>query len=181
MKLSNSDVEYLMAQQEQLNSKFSVNRWDDDLVETALICEYAEFMNEIQTQWKNWKKVEDNIPNAKIEFIDCVHFMLSLLLIRMENDPVGAWVTVELNTPPHRDFLRRINRNFLEFVDARETFPLSKTLFIRFVETVTEFLGMDESEFFRYFETKKRINEERAAGGYSTGEYANKETEQQRF
>ena len=181
MILRQSTVNRLMEDQRLLNDKFNVSRWDEPLVSIALCVEFAEMMNEIQTTWKNWKKVEDDIPAAKIEFIDCVHFMLSLLLIRSQEDQDGRLVQLPRILTRSGDFLTDLNRTFKTFLSAENSFPLSEQKFVEFVDIITEYLDMDEQEFIRFFETKSKINAERAEGGYSDGKYRGKETEHLRF
>ena len=181
MIIRQSTVKRLMEDQHLLNNKFNVARWDEVLVSIALQVEFAEMMNEIPTTWKNWKKVEDNKDAAKIEFIDCVHFMLSLLIIRAQNDQDGQVVKLPRLFSRSGDFLTDLNGTFKSFLTAGSSFPLSSNKFIEFVDIMTEYLGMDEQEFIRYFETKAQINAERAAGGYAVGEYDGKSTEHLRF
>ena len=181
MIIRQSTVKRLMEDQHHLNSKFNVTRWDESLVSIALQVEFAEMMNEIQTTWKNWKKVEDNKDAAKIEFIDCVHFMLSLLLIRYQNDPDGRVVKLPRLFSRSGDFLTDLGGTFKSFLMAESSFPLSSNKFIEFVDIMTEYLDMDEQEFIRFFETKAQINAERAAGGYAVGAYEGKSTEHLRF
>lgn len=181
MKLTPQEVDFLIQEQIQINKNFSVSRWDDDLVETALITEYSEFMNELQTLWKVWKKVEDNIPNAKVEFIDCVHFMLSLMILRSKTDPEGLNIHVECDILHEQDFLKRVNRCFKLFLNSENSIPSSRFYLITFVDYVTEFLDMDKTEFFKHFETKKQINIERANNGYLQGTYSGKDQESLRF
>lgn len=181
MIIRQSTVKRLMEDQHHLNSKFNVARWDESLVSIALHVEFAEMMNEIQTTWKNWKKVEDNKDAAKIEFIDCVHFMLSLLLIRYQNDPDGQVVKLPRLFSRSGDFLTDLGGTFKSFLMAESSFPLSSNKFIEFVDIMTEYLDMDEQEFIRFFETKAQINAERASGGYAVGTYEGKSTEHLRF
>lgn len=181
MRIRGSTVNRLMEDQRLLNDKFNVSRWDEALVSIALCVEFAEMMNEIQTTWKNWKKVEDDIPAAKIEFIDCVHFMLSLLLIRSQEDQDGRLVQLPRILTRSGDFLTDLNRTFKTFLSAENSFPLSEQKFVEFVDLMTDRLGMTEQDFIRFFETKSQINAERAGGGYSDGSYSNKDSEYLRF
>lgn len=181
MIIRQSTVNRLMEDQRLLNNKFNVPRWDEALVSVALHVEFAEMMNEIQTSWKNWKKVEDDKDAAKIEFIDCVHFMLSLLIIRAEKDPDGRIVKLPRLFNRSGDFLIDLGKTFKSFLVSENSFPLSSHNFIEFVDIITEYLDMDEQEFIRFFETKSKINAERAEGGYSDGKYRGKETEHLRF
>lgn len=181
MIIRQSTVNRLMEDQRLLNNKFNVSRWDESLVSIALQVEFAELMNELQTSWKNWKKVEDDRDAAKIEFIDCVHFMLSLLLIRSVEDPEGRLVQLPRLLTRSGDFLTDVGRTFKTFLNAESSFPLSSQKFVEFVDIITDHLGMDEREFIRFFEIKSKINAERATGGYADGSYADKEIEHLRF
>lgn len=180
--LSVDDVFSLMEIQRDLNEMFDVPRWDSSIVETALICEYSEMMNEIQSKWKVWKKVQDNELDAKIEFIDCVHFMLSSLLLRHDVDSDGINIFLELDESlGHGDFLEHINMVFKQFLVSESTFPNSVKHFREFVYLFTTTYEMSREEFFFFFETKKKINMERAASGYSEGNYSGKDLERERF
>ena len=45
----------------------------------ALIVEVGELMNEFPTKFKHWKNTAvDNREKGLVEFVDCLHFILSL-------------------------------------------------------------------------------------------------------
>lgn len=182
LKLSNNDVLIMMDIQKDLNSNFTVSRWDDSVVETALICEYSEMMNELQEIWKVWKESENRELDAKIEFIDCIHFMLSALILRRERDLDGINICLPKDSSfCHGDFLSDLNKYFKEFLISDHSFPLSVHNFKTFVEIFTNEFEMDREEFLVFFETKKKINLERISNGYSEGKYSGKEAERARF
>ena len=56
--------------------------YNDDIAKNmkiALIVELGELMNEFPTTFKHWKKTAvDNREKGLIEFVDCLHFILSL-------------------------------------------------------------------------------------------------------
>ena len=182
MILTYDDVSHLVTEQTELNEMFTVSRWDGPLVETALIVEYSELMAELEPLWKVRKPSQYRTSEAKVEFIDCVHFMLSLLIIRSEKDVDG--LNIKLNTDSSKtegDFLVNVNSSFKMFLASENSYPLSKLSFIQFVDHVTEFLKMDRETFFKYFETKKNINKARVSGGYLEGTYCGKEAEALQF
>jgi hypothetical protein len=107
--------------------------------------------------------------------------MLSLLLIRSQEDQDGRLVQLPRILTRSGDFLTDLNRTFKTFLSAENSFPLSEQKFVEFVDLMTDRLGMTEQDFIRFFETKSQINAERAGGGYSDGSYSNKDSEYLRF
>jgi len=184
MRLNKDEVYELMVKQAELNSAFTVSRWDDPLVTTAFLVEYAEFMNECRSIWKVWKDSDDNVLNAKVEFIDCVHFGLSLLLLRAESDQQGYDIGIQYDRPlisEEMDFLSRVTKTTTNFVSWNNSFPLSMLNFIDFVDCITKEFRMDKEEFLRYLKIKTKINMDRVNGGYKEGTYSGKETENEQF
>lgn len=50
-----------------------------DQMKIALFVELGELMNEMPTKFKHWKKTaKDNREKALVEYVDCLHFALSL-------------------------------------------------------------------------------------------------------
>jgi hypothetical protein len=184
MRLSKSEVQDLMLVQSELNENFTVTRWDDALVKTAFLDEYSEMMRELQPEWKVWKQTEYHIKEAEVEFIDCVHFGLSLLLLRAEADEQGYIMCGHVDRPfcvRSGEFLKDITKATTSFVSWDHSYPLSLNLFIDFIEIMTDYFNMDKERFLRYFETKAQINRERVAGGYAEGNYDGKSAEIDRF
>lgn len=184
MRLTQNDVVELMLRQEQLNSCFTVSRWDDSLVSTAFLVEYAEMMCELQPIWKVWKESGMFIKAAKVEFIDCVHFALSILLIRAEDDQQGFISTFDTTKRVMNidgDFLTKVNSDVSSLIAYKSSYPLTLLSFVDFVDDVTEFLEISEEEFYELYAKKTEINKKRISEGYSVGKYKDKDTELDQF
>ena len=176
-ELTVSEVTLLMKRQRELNAKFNMERWDEVIVSAAFMTEFAELLNEIPSDWKKWKITEDNEDNARVEFIDCVHFMLSLLIIRAENDPTGVNTYIPMYNETTPDHMTELMHTVKMFLISASSYPLSMLHFRRFVTIISRRLGIDNNLFYQLFEFKFRVNETRLANGYKTGDYTGKDDE----
>ena len=186
MRLSKQEVESLMVAQSELNEAFTVSRWDDPLVTTAFLVEYGEMLNEIKPEWKVWKESEMSLLAAEVEFIDCIHFGLSILLLRAHEDEQGFQLGGDMcmDRPILKrtgDFLTDMNKSVTSFVSWSSSYPMSVGNFVDFIDIVTEHFTMDKERFMRFFEVKAKINRERVAQGYAQGNYTGKDDEIKQF
>lgn len=85
--------ETLIKQKEQLGDMFGKQKELDNRILNgdkyhynevlmALFVELGEFMNEIPTKFKYWKKsAKDDYEKALEEYVDCLHFAMSLAIV----------------------------------------------------------------------------------------------------
>lgn len=79
-------LKMLMDQQKELDTYIFKNRgiesYDENIeknIKIALFVELGELMNEVPTNFKHWRKnCEDDREKAIEEYVDCLHFSLSL-------------------------------------------------------------------------------------------------------
>ena len=56
-----------------------IKHYPKENMQVALFVELGELLNELPTLFKHWKSsAEDNREKALVEFVDCLHFCLSL-------------------------------------------------------------------------------------------------------
>lgn len=70
----------LLQMQEELDEKILNGKdYPVEQMKIALFVELGELMNELPTKFKHWKKsAKDNRENALVEYVDALHFQLSL-------------------------------------------------------------------------------------------------------
>lgn len=88
--------EILIKQEAQLGNMFEKQKELDERILNgdkyhynevliALFVELGEFMNEIPTKFKYWKKsAKDDYEKALEEYVDCLHFAMSLAIVEEE-------------------------------------------------------------------------------------------------
>lgn len=134
--------------------------WDEKIEEqtkVALFVELGELMNEMPTKFKHWKKTaKDNREAALAEYVDALHFQMSLF----------NYYKLETNV-----FLDYKNRNF------RIGMELSDLLIncVRYSHSPTginqlfdigSYLGFTWDEIYKAYKAKNAVNYERLKNGY---------------
>ena len=78
-----TELSELLEMQEELDRAIlkeqGITRYPQASMEVALFVELGEMLNELPTLFKHWKKTaEDNREKALVEYVDALHFALSL-------------------------------------------------------------------------------------------------------
>ena len=126
----------------------------------ALITELGELMNEFPTRFKHWKKTAvDNREKGLIEFVDCLHFALSLEA-HFNNLVFNLDDIEEYTNCSYEDIdfsLCEIGTFLLE----DDTLCLLESLF-----NIANNLGFTWDEIYQAYKEKNQVNYERLANGY---------------
>ena len=79
------DIALMIQKQKELDhlmfAKAKLKEYPLNEVKCALFCELGELMQELQAEFKYWKKsAVNNLEKALEEYVDCLHFLLSLYI-----------------------------------------------------------------------------------------------------
>lgn len=131
-----------------------------DKMRIALFVELGELMNELPTYFKHWKKTAvDNKEKALEEYVDCLHFAVSLLNYYEKFDHKYYY------HPEYDDCKNDSDTSLdeeLEFVFKFAGSAISiESLFI-----LGNQFGFTWNEIYNAYLKKNKINHERQDGGY---------------
>lgn len=158
-------LEELLEMQKALDNAFMKSNgltYDDTIannMRVALIVEVGELMNEFPTKFKHWKKTAvDNREKGLVEFIDCLHFVLSL--INYEKSQVQL-----MEYENYTDILKgedTLLHTLSELVDDLYTGKVK----LMFLFDLGNYLGFTWEEIYNAYKDKNAINYERIKNGY---------------
>lgn len=124
-----------------------------DKMQIALFVELGEMMNEFPTLFKHWKDTAvDNREKALVEYVDCLHFALSLTNYFGLNDDYEysyEKLTVDSNIV---DYIRSCGLS--EWWSLIELFKIGKIL------------AFTWEEIYEAYKKKNQVNYERLKSGY---------------
>ena len=136
----------------------------------ALYVEVIELFNEVAffKDWSN-KQKEPNMEKVKMEYIDCVHFMLSLAIDFDINIIVNRYSTKDYTWEHLFDNSRYLISSYInQFINC----PSKKEKKVRLVYMFDELnkigskLGMSEKEIIKMYMKKNKINHDRQKNNY---------------
>lgn len=151
------------------------NIYDEKIAEqnkVALFVELGELMNELQTNFKHWKKTaKDNRENALIEYADALHFALSLF------NHYDFEVIEALHDYVFDDFVYRENQSlelFETLKDIVEACSSIDTMFdepemdlaLMYLFKLGNLLGFTWEGIYKCYKNKNSVNHERQRKGY---------------
>lgn len=130
-----------------------------DKMRIALFVELGELMNELPTYFKYWKKTSvDNKEKALEEYVDCLHFTVSLL----NYNDVDIDFTYNDCFPDNSPYNRNNISNKLYTIISMTGYDTSiKILFI-----LGHHFGFTWDEIYQTYLKKNKINHERQREGY---------------
>lgn len=122
----------------------------------ALFVELGELMNELPTHFKHWKKTAvDNREKALVEYVDALHFHLSLF----------NYYKVNINDVLDYD---ECIKNYIELsVDLTRCCAFCEYhLGIEYLFDIGNHLGFTWEEIYQAYKDKNAVNYERLKNGY---------------
>lgn len=126
----------------------------------ALITELGELMNEFPTRFKDWKKTaKDNREKGLVEYVDCLHFALSLEA-HFNNLAINIDEIEDYSNCNYEDIdfsLCEIGAFLLE----DDTLCILESLF-----NIGNNLGFTWEEIYKAYKEKNQVNYERLKNGY---------------
>ena len=140
-----------------------IKKYPKDNIQIALFVELGELMNELPTYFKHWKlSAVDNRDKALVEYVDCLHFGLSLT-----NNSKDAY---------DRDF--SLSPEIYNY-NSHEITLLSQLPIHKLLLNIAQFegnlsylfglgvkLGFTWDEIYAAYKNKNAVNYERLRGGY---------------
>lgn len=126
-------------------------------IKVALIVEVGELMNEFPTKFKHWKKsAVDNREKGLIEFVDCLHFILSLTnYYDLNDDRIYDYEECNL--------LKIGTYSLSEMLSKLCSF---NTLSNEYLFEIGNFLGFTWEEIYQAYKDKNAVNYERLKENY---------------
>lgn len=128
----------------------------------ALQVEFNEFLNELPQLFKFWSFKENNYQKALEEYVDCVHFLLSIGIHYGYEQEIEHWVTYECDTM--RLQVMEVNESLLAFYSTPSLHNY-KDLFEAFAGFGSK-LGYKWDLISAAYMEKNEINHSRQAEGY---------------
>lgn len=152
--------EYIRKQQTILDTRIlNGNEYPENKMSIALFVELGELMNELPTYFKHWKKsAVDNKEKALEEYVDCLHFAVSLL----NYNEIDINFTYNDYFPDSNPYSRDNIFTELITIASMSGFDYSiKKLF-----ALGHRFGFTWDEIYEMYLKKNKINHERQNGGY---------------
>ncbi len=141
------------------------NVYDEKIAEQmkiALFVELGELMNEMPTKFKHWKRTaKDNKEAALVEYVDALHFALSLTNHSKAQGKFDDWYECYSDLV-HLDYSWIMYSIMNECFD--ETSNLNMILGHLFI--LGNKLGFTWDEIYKAYKDKNAINYERLKNGY---------------
>lgn len=128
----------------------------------ALQVEFNEFLNELPELFKFWSFKKNNYQKALEEYVDCVHFLLSIGIHYGYENEIEHWVTYECDSLEQQ--VLEINESLLAFYST-QSLDNYKDLFEAFAGFGSK-LGFQWEHIKRAYLAKNKVNHERQANAY---------------
>ena len=128
----------------------------------ALFVELGELMNEVPTAFKHWKKTaKDNREAALVEYVDALHFALSLTNHTVQK---GKYVDdyEKYNDLVHLDYSWILYLTMYECCSSEANFKMM----LGYLFILGNKLGFTWDEIYKAYKAKNQVNYERLANGY---------------
>ena len=160
----------LMEMQQALDMAIMKEReitvYPEDNIEIALFTELGELMNEFPTIFKYWKTTaKDDREKGLIEYVDCIHFAISLLNYKADN-AIKALLSQQLET---YDYSYELDSDYSTFdihYLLQEITTENAEIKICHLFDLGKILGFTWDEIYNAYIDKNKVNYERLRGGY---------------
>lgn len=183
--IKSDELAEMFRAQSELNDIYSGVFWRKTIsmgdFKFAMLDEVSEFMRETEATWKWYKhpsKQSNNHQNAIFEFIDVIHFALSLVLYRHDVSSICDLVksgnvyepTDYVEVDDMNNLFVKAMTNFLKMVDNDMRAQMVSAL-INFIQVGGMMLKLEPGDIRKAYEMKYKRNLARVAGGVLTGNY----------
>lgn len=126
-------------------------------IKVALIVELGELMNEFPTTFKHWSKTAvDNREKGLVEYVDCLHFILSLM----------NYCCLKVEMVAEYDECVFLNKDPLMLIVALSNICNFQHLSIEYLFDLGNFLGFTWPEIYQAYKDKNVVNYERLKENY---------------
>lgn len=162
MKINKEQLDEMIEMQRQLDKyimdKQGVEYTDEvsDKVRLALFVELGELFNELPSIFKYWKpNAVDNHDNALVEYVDCLHFAISLHYFNYDDE-------VELCTfPLHGQCAYKNLNEILDYIFIIDTDMYHPSNLLSEILNLGHYLGFTWEEVYNTYIEKNKINYDR--------------------
>lgn len=162
--------------QEELNIKYSGDDWRNRLTLTQIKCaildEVSEFLREIESDWKWWKKDANyNKQKALFELIDIIHFSMMAMQfvgVKLDQNLEQLYLYKDKSGEPLDRFVKSVNR-FISSLENSNYYIMDDLMTI--ISSGSDILGLRNGDIYTAYVMKNDRNHERIAGGILTGHY----------
>jgi hypothetical protein len=170
MKYLNEQIKEMLKLQNELNIITCGKDWvlntcngRNDAIEwnNAIIVEAGELLDSMAYKW--WKKDIEDMPNAKMEIIDLLHFTLSKIIISKRPESYFKDIK-KIHTGGM--YYSELLQKYIEFEMQDKSYH---ALFILF--ELAEYFGMDLDQVYALYVKKNVLNIFRQNHGYADGTY----------
>ena len=159
----NELLEMQWALDNSILTRKGITKYPKENMKIALFVELGELMNELPTKFKHWKSTAiDNREKALVEYVDCMHFALSLTNANKEDCD--------------RDFALNVG---ISDYNSHEITLLSELSIHKLLLNITQFegnlsylfalgvkLGFEWDEIYKAYKDKNEVNYNRLRSGY---------------
>ena len=154
----------LLQMQEKLDLKMferaGLAAYPEDHIKTALIVELGEFLNEMPSCFKYWKKTAtDNREKALEELADCMHFALSLTNAITTRGAYEIAETIKLR-------IRGFRSLHMDALEATRQIVRGNDEPITRIIALGESMGFTWPEMYEAYKEKNKVNYDRIQAGY---------------
>lgn len=137
-----------------------INNYPVEDMKIALLVELGELLNEFPTKFKHWKSsAKDNREKGLIEYVDCLHFALSLANYYEIDVEEDKGVNNPFDYHKFNDCMK-FNNKLLEEIYLNDMYRLS------FLFDLGKVLGFRWEEVYNTYKKKNKVNYERLKEGY---------------
>ena len=141
--------------------KHGIKEYPYENMRIALLVELGELLNELPTKFKHWKKTAvDNRDKALVEYVDCLHFALSL------HNYYNFKIDIEALEKSHNFEYMRENSKSYSVAELLENIVRSKALTLHYTLVLGYKLGFTWKEIYGAYMAKNEVNYGRLASGY---------------
>lgn len=181
--LSKEHLIDMFEKQENLNIKYNGDEWRKSVslgkVKFAFLDEVGEFLKEIESDWKWWKKYPNyHKQKAIFELIDIIHFALMLCLYENSVDEIKDHIfnlrpqTYDSVGDKENQFSKTITSFFRRIDDHSMIFMIFDLL--NLIQQGAELLEVNPGDIYQAYVMKNSRNHERINGGVLVGKYDKK-------
>ena len=161
------DITVMIQKQKELDqlmfTKAELKEYPLDKVNCALFCELGELMQELQTEFKYWKKsAVNNIEKALEEYVDCLHFLLSLYI--SENNNADGFIMIEYDGIMSERYYNMYSPIRLPLMVGDMYEPIRTRL--AKLWAIGKHLNFTWEQIYEAYMKKNAVNIERAKGDY---------------
>jgi len=196
--MERQDFAEIVRAQAELNVHYSGEDWADKIpVSNFLAAIFAELGELLESSprvndggnngWKWWKPyLENDVDNMKIEAVDIIHFVISVLILRYEGDLDGLIMDYTSCSTAYKDELDAILNEkdedgpLSDLLAAVSIFALNAmksekeevlNIFMFIIDALSKYVGMSPEEMKDLYMKKNVLNHKRVDGGYMEGKY----------